>query len=61
MCEGSAGWAYVTGSADSAEVHYGLLETADELVLSALDDRYFVASAPTSLSQGCALGTSRHG
>jgi len=54
-CDGPDGWAYTTGSADSPGVHYGLLEsgllgTADDLVLSALDDRLFVASA-ASLSQ----------
>jgi hypothetical protein len=45
----------VTGSADSPLVHYGLLGsgllgTADDLVLSALDDRLFVASV-ASFSQ----------
>ena len=50
-CDGLAGWAYVTGSADAAAVHYGLLETADALVVSALDDRFFLASAPISPSQ----------
>ena len=49
-CDGPEGWAYVTGSADGPGVHYGLLGDADELVLSALDDRLFVAS-PASLSQ----------
>ena len=47
---GPEGWAYVTGSADSPGVHYGLLGEADDLVLSALDDRLFVASS-ASLSQ----------
>jgi hypothetical protein len=47
---GPQGWAYVTGSADSPAVHFGLLGEADELVLSALDDRIFVAS-PASSSQ----------
>ena len=54
-CDGPDGWAYVTGSADTPGVHYGLLGTgllgtADDLVLSALDDRLFVASA-ASLAQ----------
>jgi hypothetical protein len=50
-CDGPQPWAYMTGSADSPAVHYGLLGIADGLVLSALDDRYFVASAPRSLAQ----------
>ena len=45
------GWAYVTGGADSPEVHYGLLGVADYLTVSALDDRLFVASASPSTSQ----------
>ena len=49
-CDGPEGWAYVTGSADGPEVHYGLLGIADDLVLSALDDRLFVASS-ASFSQ----------
>ena len=49
-CDGPEGWAYVTGSADSSEVHYGLLGIADDLFLSALDDRLFVASS-ASFSQ----------
>ena len=49
-CDGPEGWAYVTGSADGPGVHYGLLGIADDLVLSALDDRFFVASS-ASLSQ----------
>jgi hypothetical protein len=44
-CEGSARWAYATGSSETADMHFGLLGIADDLVLSALDDRYFVASA----------------
>ena len=40
----------MTGSADSPAVHYGMLGDADDLVLSSLDDRLFVAS-PASLSQ----------
>jgi hypothetical protein len=47
-CDGPKGWAYVTGSADTPVEHFGLLGIGDELVLSALDDRYFVASAPSS-------------
>ena len=43
------GWAYATGSTDSPEVHYGLLGIADALVLSALDDRLFVASSASFL------------
>jgi hypothetical protein len=50
-CDGSQRWAYVTGSADALEEHYGLLGIADDLVLSALDDRYFVASAVSSSAQ----------
>ena len=49
-CDGTQGWAYVTGGADSPEVHYGLLGIADYLTLSALDDRLFVASTPSSTS-----------
>ena len=49
-CDGPEGWAYVTGSADSPGVHYGLLGVADDLVLSPLDDELFVASS-ASLSQ----------
>ena len=49
-CAGPEGWAYVTGSVDSPGVHSGLLGTVDDLVLSALDDRLFVASA-ASFSQ----------
>ena len=49
-CDGPKGWAYVTGSVDGPGVHYGLLGIADDLVLSALDDRFFVASS-ASLSQ----------
>ena len=40
----------MTGSVDGPGVHYGLLGIADDLVLSALDDRFFVASS-VSLSQ----------
>ena len=40
----------MTGSVDGPGVHYGLLGIADDLVLSALDDRFFVASS-ASLSQ----------
>jgi hypothetical protein len=47
---GSQGWAFATGSTDSPEVHYGLLGDTDDLALSALDDRLFVASS-ASLSQ----------
>ena len=47
---GPEGWAYATGSADSPAVHYGMLGVADDLVLSPLDDRLFVAS-PASFSQ----------
>ena len=47
-CGGPRGWAYVVGSATSPDVHAGLLGIADELVLSALDDRFFVASGPSS-------------
>lgn len=50
-CDEPQSWAYVTGSVDSPGVHYGLLWTADDLVLSALDDRLFLASA-ASFSQG---------
>ena len=50
-CDGTQGWAYVTGGADSPEVHYGLLGVADYLTVSALDDRLFVASAPSSTSR----------
>ena len=50
-CEGPERWAYVTGSADALEEHYGLLGIADDLILSTLDDRYFVASAPSSYTQ----------
>ena len=49
-CDGPEGWAYVTASVDGPGVHYGLLGIADDLVLSALDDRFFVAR-PASLSQ----------
>jgi hypothetical protein len=54
-CDGPDGWAYATGSADAPGVHHGLLGsgllgTADDLVLSALDDRLFVAST-ASLAQ----------
>jgi hypothetical protein len=35
----------VTASVDGVGVHYGLLGIADDLVLSALDDRFFVASS----------------
>jgi hypothetical protein len=38
------GWAYVTGAADSVEVHGGLLGDANDLDLHLLDERYFVAS-----------------
>ena len=50
-CDGTEGWAYVTGGADSPEVHYGLLGVADYLTVSALDDRLFVASSSPSTSQ----------
>ena len=40
----------MTGSADSPGVHYGMLGDADDLVLSPLDDRLFVASS-ASFSQ----------
>ena len=53
---GADGWAYVTGSADSPAVHYGMLGVADDLVLSALDDRMFVASSRVVLA-GSAVGT----
>jgi hypothetical protein len=43
-CTGPRGWAYVVGSAESAMVNTGVLGSADELVLSAIDDRLFVAS-----------------
>ena len=49
-CDGPKGWAYVTASVDGPGVHYGLLGIADDLVVSALDDRFFVASS-ASLSQ----------
>jgi hypothetical protein len=52
-CDGPDGWAYVTGSVDTPGVHYGLLGTGllgsvDDLVLSALDERLFVASVASS-------------
>ena len=40
----------MTASVDGPGVHYGLLGIADDLVVSALDDRFFVASS-ASLSQ----------
>ena len=49
-CDGPKGWAYVTALVDGPGVHYGLLGIADDLVVSALDDRFFVASS-ASLSQ----------
>jgi hypothetical protein len=49
-CDGPEGWAYVTGSVDGLEAHYGLLGPADDLVVSAIDDGLFVASS-ASLSQ----------
>ncbi len=38
----------MVGSANGPDVHAGLLGIADELVLSPLDDRFFVASGPSS-------------
>jgi len=43
-CTGAEGWKYLAGSADSAEVHVGLLNTSNDLVVSPIDDRLFVAS-----------------
>ena len=45
-CAGTEGWKYLTGSADSPEVHLGLLDTPSQLVVSPIDDRLFVASGP---------------
>ena len=47
----------MTGSVDSPGVHYGLLGIADDLVLSPLDDRFFVASSGVVVA-GSAVGTS---
>ena len=43
-CGGAEAWSYRVGDADTGEVQRGLLGAVDSLVLSALDDRYFVAS-----------------
>jgi len=50
-CSGPRNWSYVAGSADDPDAHTGLLGSADDLALSAVDDRLFVASellAPNS-------------
>ena len=52
-CSGSRGWAYVVGAAEDTTVHTGLLGVADDLVLSEVDGRRFVASgSSTSGSPG---------
>jgi len=50
-CTGAEGWKYLTGSADSTEVHIGLLNTPSPLVVSPIDDRLFVASGSAGSAQ----------
>lgn len=50
-CVGNERWAYVTGAADSADVHYGLLPTTGYLVVSSLDDRLFVVTGPAGSTE----------
>ena len=62
----STGWAYVTGSVDSGEVHRGVLGEANAPEVFVLDDRFFVAvethpilgtRRPPGSSTRCRAGT----
>jgi hypothetical protein len=48
ICPGSRDWAYDSGTVGKADYHYGMLGNATEVTLSALDDRYLVASTSGS-------------